>query len=64
MGRVYKSASTGRFVSKATVARHPSTTVTQTTGGNGHGYRSASTGRFVTKSTAQRHPNKTVREGG
>lgn len=30
MARVNKSAITGRFVSKATVARHPKTTVVQT----------------------------------
>lgn len=64
MGKVYKSASTGRFATRATVARHPSNTVTQTTGGKGGGYRSATTGRFVKKSTAERHPDKTIHEGG
>ena len=58
MGKVYRSASSGRFVTRATVTRHPSKTVTQTTGGNGQGYRSAATGRFVKKSTADRHPDK------
>jgi len=30
-GKVYKSAKTGRFVSKTYVKNHPTTTVTQTT---------------------------------
>jgi hypothetical protein len=64
VGKIYKSASTGRFVSPARVARHPSKTVTQTTGGKGSGYRSAATGRFVKKSTAERHPDQTIHEGG
>lgn len=59
---VNKSASTGRFVSRATVARNPSGTVRQTVGGKASGYRSASTGRFVTAATAARHPGKTIKE--
>lgn len=61
-GHVYKSASTGRFVSRATVARHPGRTLTQTAGGKASGYRSASTGRFVSKATAARHPGSTIKE--
>jgi hypothetical protein len=61
---VSRSASTGRFVKSTTVRRHPKTTVTQTTGGKGHGYRSAITGRFVSKATARRHPETTIHEGG
>lgn len=61
-GRVYKSASTGRFVSRATVARHPRRTVTQTVGGKATGYRSASTGRFVSAATARRNPGGTIKE--
>lgn len=59
---VNKSASTGRFVSRATVARSPGATVTQTVGGRATGYRSASTGRFVTAATAARHPARTIKE--
>jgi hypothetical protein len=62
-----RSAKTGRYVSKATAARHPRTTVTESTsgkGGGGKAYRSAITGRYVTKGTAQRHPGITVTENG
>ena len=60
-----RSANTGRYVSKATVARHPRATVTESTSGKGgKAYRSAITGRYVTKGTAQRHPNTTVTENG
>lgn len=60
--RVNKSASTGRFVSRATVARNPGGTVRQTVGSRATGHRSASTGRFVTAATAARHPGKTIKE--
>lgn len=63
MGKVNKSARTGRFVKSATVSPNPGTTVTQTTGGKAKGHRSAVTGRFVTRSSAKRHPNKTIKEG-
>jgi hypothetical protein len=63
MAKVNRSASTGRFVTQATVQRHPGTTVTQTTGGKGIGYRSAITGHFVTEATAKRHPENTIKEG-
>lgn len=59
---VSKSASTGRFVSKGTVARNPRGTVTQTVGSKAGGYRSASTGRFVTPATARRNPGGTIKE--
>jgi hypothetical protein len=61
-----RSAKTGRYVSKTTAARHPRTTVTESTSGKGGGkaYRSAITGRYVTKGTAQRHPGTTVTENG
>ena len=61
-GRVTKSASTGRFVSRATAARHPSRTVTLTVGSRAGGYRSAKTGRFVRAATAARHPGTTIKE--
>lgn len=59
-----RSASTGRYISKATAARHPRTTVTESASGKGGGkaYRSAITGKYVTKGTAQRHPDTTVTE--
>jgi len=31
MGKIHRSAITGRFVKPSTVARHPKTTVTETT---------------------------------
>lgn len=61
-----RSASTGRFVSKATAARHPRTTVVESTSGsgsNGLSARSAITGRYVSQATARRHPDTTVTEG-
>ncbi len=59
---VNKSASTGRFVSRATVARNPGGTVRQSVGGRASGYRSASSGQFVTAATAARHPGRTIKE--
>ena len=61
---VSRSARSGRFVKPGTAKRHPKTTVSQTTGGKGHGYRSAITGRYVSKATARRHPGTTIHEGG
>jgi hypothetical protein len=62
-----RSAITGRYVSRAAAARHPRTTVTESTGGRGGGgtaYRSAISGRYVTGATAARHPRTTVTENG
>jgi hypothetical protein len=59
---VYKSASAGRFVRRATVARNPGGTVRRTVGSRATGYQSASTGRFVTAATAAHHPGKTIKE--
>lgn len=60
-----RSAITGRFVTRGTAARHPRTTVTQSSASSkASGYRSAITGRFVTKGTAARHPESTIHEGG
>jgi hypothetical protein len=59
---VNKSASTGRFVTRATMARNPGGTVRQVVGGRASGYRSTSTGRFVTAATAARHPGRTIKE--
>jgi hypothetical protein len=62
----HRSASTGRYVTAATAARHPRTTVTEHGGNRGAGthHRSAITGRYVTAATAARHPNTTVTERG
>ena len=62
-GRASRSAKTGRYVSKATAARHPRTTVTEIKSGKGGGkaHRSAITGRYVTEGTARRHPLKGCR---
>lgn len=61
-----RSASSGRYVTKATAARHPRTTVVEHGGNKGSGthHRSAISGRYVTGTTAQRHPNTTVTENG
>jgi hypothetical protein len=61
-----RSAVTGRYVSKATAARHPRTTVVETGRNNSSGehHRSAITGHYVTEATAKRHPNTTVTEKG
>lgn len=63
MAKLYRSAATGRFVSKATVRRHPTKTVTETKGGGRTGSaRSAATGRFVTDAYARRNRSTTTRE--
>jgi hypothetical protein len=62
MGKVHRSAASGRFVKASTARRHPKTTVSSTLGGRANGYRSAITGRFVTKATATRHPANTIKE--
>ena len=61
-----RSARTGRFVTKATAARHPRTTIVESGSSSGAGtrHRSAITGRFVTGSTAKRSPSTTVTEKG
>lgn len=59
------SAITGRYVTPATAARHPRTTVTSPAGGSratSTAHRSAITGRYVTPATAVRHPRTTVTE--
>jgi hypothetical protein len=61
-----RSAKTGRYVTKATAARHPRTTVVESGGnrGSGKAYRSAISGKYVTKGWAQRSPGTTVTENG
>lgn len=60
-----RSAITGRYVSSATAARHPRTTVVESTRASrstGTAHRSAITGRYVTPATTARHPRTTVTE--
>lgn len=61
-----RSARTGRYVTKATAARHPRTTVVESGSNRGSGthHRSAITGRYVTKSATTRNPGTTVTETG
>jgi hypothetical protein len=64
---VARSASTGRFVSKATARRSPSRTtscerVGDTTKNSRTVNRSAGTGRFVTKAHAFRSPKTTIQQ--
>jgi hypothetical protein len=70
-GKSYRSASTGRYVKKATADRHPGKTVgearrssgsSKSASKGGKNYRSASTGRYVKESTARRNPGGTVGE--
>lgn len=61
---VSRSASSGRFVSRATARRSPGRTTTERAGGGTSNFRSvnrsASTGRFVKAATARRHPGSTI----
>ena len=61
-----RSAITGRYVTPATAARNPKTTVTERGGNHSSGthHRSAVTGRYVTEATAARNPKTTVTERG
>lgn len=62
-----RSAISGRYVTAATAARHPRTTVTNASGASratGTAHRSAITGHYVTAATAARHPRTTVTEKG
>jgi hypothetical protein len=64
MAKSYRSAGTGRFITKATAARHPSRTIAETRGGGATGgtYRSAATGRFVTTGNGRSHPGTTIKD--
>jgi hypothetical protein len=63
---INRSASTGRFVSRATVARWPGKTTIERVGSgtsnNRSIYRSASSGRFVTPAAAKRNPDGTINQ--
>lgn len=64
--RAHRSAISGRYVTAATAARHPRTTVTEhgRNRSSGTHHRSAITGQYVTSATAARRPNTTVTERG
>ncbi len=61
---VNRSARSGRFVTKGTVARSPKTTTTERVGQGTSNkttvHRSAGSGRFVTPATARRNPDGTI----
>lgn len=63
---VNRSAKTGKFVSKATVARWPGKTITEQVGSGTSNtrsvYRSAKTGQFVTAEKGKTDPSGTVRQ--
>ena len=64
MARSYRSAITGRYISKSAAGRHPKTTVSHgSKGSKALGYRSVITGRSVTAATVKRHPDTTITEG-
>ncbi len=65
----YRSAKTGRYVTRKHAKRSPRTTLKEIAfkgssrrPSRGVRYRSAITGRFVTAATAGRHPDTTVAE--
>ena len=62
----YRSAVTGRYISRAAAARWPGRSVRESSGrGSDSGRtvsRSARTGRFVTSTTAKRNPEATLNE--
>ncbi len=65
----YRSARTGRYVTRKHAKRSPRTTLKESTSkgsarksSRGIRYRSAITGHYVTAATARRHPDTTVTE--
>jgi len=63
-GKNYRSAVSGRFVTKGAANKSPKTTLGEVRGGGStHGaHRSAITGKFVNKAAAARHPGTTIRD--
>ena len=65
-GSVSRSASTGRFVPKATAGQWPGKTTTESVGrGTSNARtvnRSAVTGRFITKAGAASHPSTSMQQ--
>ena len=61
----YRSAITGRYVSKAVYARHPNTTVKESSEASKDNQtvnRSAITGQFVTDTYVAKNPKTTLTE--
>lgn len=61
----YRSAKTGRYVTKRSAALRPSTTVKESSKKSGRSrivHRSAKTGRFVNTAAVARWPNQTLTE--
>ena len=62
-GGHFRSAISGRYVTKAHGKRSPDTTVFEKTGGGPtSSARSAKSGRFVTEGQAKRNPRTTLKE--
>ena len=64
-GGNYRSAKSGRYVTKSHAKSHPRTTVKEApgkSGSTGGSYRSASSGRFVTAKHGKANPTTTLRE--
>lgn len=62
-----RSAITGRYISRAAAARHPRTSVNESSGRNnsaGTHHRSAISGRFISEGAAKRNPGTSVTEQG
>jgi hypothetical protein len=61
-----RSTITGRYISRAAVARHPRTSVTESGSNNSSGthHRSAVTGEFITGGAAKRNPGTSTTEQG
>ncbi len=61
-----RSAITGRYISRAAVARHPRTSVTESRSNHSAGthHRSAITGRFIDGGAARRNPGSSTTEQG
>lgn len=65
VGGNYRSAKSGRYVTKAHGQSHPRTTVKETRGKSGStrgSYRSAISGQFVTAKHGKANPKITLRE--
>ena len=61
-----RSAITGRYISNAAAARHPKTSITESSGNTSSGThnRSAISGQYLSAAAAARHPNTSVTERG
>lgn len=64
MAKSYRSARTGKFVTKAHASRSPRSTVAETRGGGSSGgvYPSAISGKFVTTKHGKSHPGTTIKD--